>query len=90
MSDEWDELACNHIADMIEAISFPCGCGKMKVWLKNLDMDCALEWLREDVPIYHMGMLGCCEDIRCHTCEEMPSECECGDYVAWGSVEDES
>jgi len=83
MSDPYDELACNHIADAIEAISFPCGCGKSKVFLSDLDMSCAIEWLRDNIPIYHMGMLGCCEDLRCNTCEEMPSCCDCGHYVAW-------
>ena len=86
MSDEWDEIACPHMAEWIESVQFPCACGKSKVWLMNLDMSCALEWLKggpELVPIYHMGMLGCCEDLRCWTCEEMPSECDCGNYVRW-------
>ena len=89
MSDPWDELACNFIADQIEAISFPCGCGKTRIRLDTLDMDCAISWLRENVPIYHMGMLGCCEDIRCYTCEDMPSECDCGNYVSWKVGEEE-
>ena len=89
MSDAWDELACNWIADQIEEISFPCGCGKTRIRLDTLDMDCAISWLRENVPIYHMGMLGCCEDIRCYTCEDMPSECDCGNYVAWKVGEEE-
>jgi len=89
MSDAWDELACNYIADAIEAISFPCGCGKINIRLDSLDMDCAIEWLRGNVPIYHMGMLGCCEDLRCYNCEDMPSECKCGNYLSWIDGEEE-
>jgi hypothetical protein len=43
-------------------------------------MSCALDWLKngpEKVPIYHMGMLGCCEDLRCTVCDDMPSHCQC-------------
>ncbi len=91
MSDAWDDVACPHMAEWIESVSFPCGCGKTTIHLSDLDMSCALEWLKngpEAVPIYHMGMLGCCEDLRCWTCEEMPSHCDCGNYVSWKDGEE--
>ena len=93
MSDEWDEIACPHMADWIESVSFPCACGKITISLSSLDMDDALEWLKkgpEKVPIYHMGMVGCCEKLRCWTCEDMPSECNCGNYVEWDVGERDS
>ena len=80
MSDAWDSIACPYLAEQIEKISFSCGCGKSKVWLSDLDMSCAIDWLKNNEPIYHMGMLGCCEHLRCINCDDMPSICECGNY----------
>lgn len=68
------------IAEYLDSIVFPCGCGSHNVWLSNLDFDSAIDWLRNRVPIYHMGMLGCCEHLRCINCDDMPSVCECGNY----------
>tara|TARA_Y100000004_G_scaffold106769_1_gene119841 strand:+ start:1355 stop:1630 length:276 start_codon:yes stop_codon:yes gene_type:complete len=80
MSQEMHEL----IANVLEAISFKCGCGKSTLSLHTLDFDDIISYLRNKEPIYHMGMLGCCEDLRCYNCDDMPSVCECGNYDPWG------
>jgi len=88
--DNYDDFNLrNFIADQIEDTTLPCGCGKITIRLDSLEADDIIKWLREDIPIYHMGMLGCCEDIRCFNCEDMPSECNCGDYLSWREGEEE-
>ena len=71
------------IADFLEGTKFDCACGKRKIWLTELDTDDIISWLRYKSPMYHMGMLGCCESLRCYNCEDMPSECDCGEYLEW-------
>jgi len=86
---EHDTTLHNMIANELESIRFKCGCGKSTLSLHTLEFDDIISYLRNKEPIYHMGMLGCCEDIRCAKCDDMPSICECGDeYFPWSSVEE--
>lgn len=78
----------DYIADELEAISFKCGCGKSTLSLHTLDFEDVISYLRHKDPIYHMGMLGCCETIRCYNCDCMPSVCECNNYEPWGDREE--
>lgn len=79
------------LAEMLESIVLNCGCGARKIHLTQLDMDDAISYLKYEEPIYHMGMLGCCEKLRCINCDDMPSVCECGNYEAeeeWQEVDE--
>lgn len=82
----WNQEEHDIIAATLESISFNCACGESKVHLRDLEMDDAINWLVRKTPIYHMGMLGCCEKLRCRGCDEFPDHCEClpGAYVPWG------
>lgn len=82
----WNQEEHDIIAATLESISFDCACGESKVHLVNLDMDDVISWLVRKTPIYHMGMLGCCEKLRCRHCDEFPNHCECapGAYEPWG------
>ena len=82
----WDQDEHDAIAQTLEGIHFRCACGESDVQLVNLDMDDVISWLVRKTPIYHMGMLGCCEKLRCRGCDEFPDHCEClpGAYVPWG------
>ena len=82
----WNQEEHDIIAATLESISFDCACGNSKVHLVNLDMDDVISWLVRKTPIYHMGMLGCCEKLRCKHCDNFPDHCECplGCYEAYG------
>lgn len=82
----WNQDEHDIIAATLESISFDCACGESKVQLADLDMDDVISWLVRKTPIYHMGMLGCCEKLRCRHCDEFPDHCEClpGAYEPYG------
>ena len=82
----WNQDEHDAIAQTLEDIRFRCACGDSDVQLINLDVDDLLNWLVRKTPIYHMGMLGCCEKLRCRGCDNFPDHCEClpGAYVPWG------
>jgi hypothetical protein len=82
----WNQDEHDAIAQTLEDIRFRCACGDSDVQLINLDVDDMLNWLVRKTPIYHMGMLGCCEKLRCRGCDNFPDHCEClpGAYVPWG------
>lgn len=82
----WNQDEHDAIAQTLENIRFRCACGDSDVQLINLDVDDMLNWLVRKTPIYHMGMLGCCEKLRCRGCDNFPDHCEClpGAYVPWG------
>ena len=84
MKDSEKQIMHDLIADKLEQISFKCGCGKSTLSLHSLDFDDIISYLRNKEPIYHMGMLGCCENLRCYNCDDMPSVCECDNYEPWG------
>ena len=75
------------IAIYLQTTKFRCACGDSEVWLDNLEMDDAIKWLKEKIPIYHMGLVGCCEKLRCKHCDEFPDECQCLKYEPYGDEE---
>lgn len=85
----WDQDEHDAIARTLEDIHFRCACGESDVQLVNLEMDDVLSWLVRKTPIYHFGMLGCCEKLRCRHCDNFPDHCEClpGAYEPYGDDE---
>lgn len=85
----WDQDEHDDIAAAIENIRFKCACDSTIITLSSLECDDVIAWLKYKTPIYHMGMLGCCEKLRCKHCDEFPDHCEClpGAYEPWGDDE---
>lgn len=85
----WNQEEHDAVAHVLERTYFPCACGKSRVHLDSLELSCAIDWLKNKVPIYHMGLVGCCEILRCRHCDNMPDHCEClpGAYEPWGNDE---
>lgn len=85
----WNQDEHDAIATVIEDANFPCACGGSRVWLHNLEVDDVISWLKYKTPIYHMGLIGCCEKLRCRHCDCFPDHCEClpGAYEPYGDDE---
>lgn len=85
----WNQDEHDAIAISLENIRLKCECGDRIVRLTDLETREVINWLRNKVPIYHWGLVGCCEKLRCKHCDEFPNHCEClpGAYEPWGDDE---
>lgn len=86
----WNQDEHDDIASVLEGIAFKCECGDTIVHLTDLETQEVIDWLRNKVPIYHWGLVGCCEKLRCRHCDEMPKDCEIDAgcvYEPWGDDE---
>ena len=52
------------VLEFIENLKGTCACGETEFWAEDLDDVSSLLILLRGKPIYHLGLMGCCNDLE--------------------------